>query len=554
MTGKNIVKNNFLFLNLFLFLLIGFVASGQKLARKDLAFEQNAKLGRGINIIGYDAAFWKDFNTGRFKEKYFKMIKDAGFSSIRINLHPFKQMDSKYIISPTWLETLDWVVKKGLEAKLMIILDMHEFNAMADDPIAKKEMFLSVWRQIAFRYKDQPSDVVFELLNEPNQKLTIELWNEYLVDALKIIRKTNPTRTVIIGPGNWNGIESLQTLKLPKGDKNIIVTVHFYHPMSFTHQGAPWSKNTKDVIGIKWTATQEEKELITSRLKVAADWSVANDRPIFLGEFGAYDKGEINSRARYTAFVARTAEKFGFSWAYWQFDSDFIVYNIDREAWVEPIKKSLLPTKSFVPASYQGEAFTDTLHSAGPQVIPGKVECALYDMGGEGIAYHDFEIENRGSGGLNKEPIHKRPHATAYDWEFRIKEGVDLSYAKDFADFNHLNNYYIPKVNQLYIGWTENNEWVNYTVDVKVAGNYRIDALYAFNDSTITFDVDQQLASTCKLPLNTGSYHSWNKSEIGNITFSEPGLHLLTFHYNKGNNFAYFEFTLIEKKNLVLKH
>jgi endoglucanase len=159
---------------------------------------------------------------------------------------------------------------------------------------------------------------------------------------VKIIRKTNPYRTLIIGPGNWNGIESLNTLKLPENDRNIIVTVHFYHPMRFTHQGAPWSSQNKNLSGIKWTATPEEKDEVESKLKVAADWSMKNGRPIFLGEFGAYEKGDMDSRARYTAFVARTAEKFGFCWAYWQFDSDFIVYDIGREAWVEPILKALM--------------------------------------------------------------------------------------------------------------------------------------------------------------------------------------------------------------------
>ncbi len=307
------------------------------------AAEQCKRLGRGVNIIGYDNAFWKDYKNGRFKESYFKMIRQAGFSNIRVNLHAFSHMDkSSDQFDPKWLETLDWVVRKGLEAKLMVILDMHEFNQMADDPVGKKEMFLSVWRQLAPRYKDQPSQVIFEVLNEPNQKLTVEMWNEYLAEAVKIIRETNPTRTLIIGPGNWNGIESLPTLKLPENEQNIIVTVHFYHPMAFTHQGAPWSKDTKDVTGIKWMGTDEEKSYIEKKLKVAADWSIANKRPIFLGEFGSYDKGEMDSRARYTAFVARTAEKFGFSWAYWQFDSDFIVYNIEKEAWVEPILKALV--------------------------------------------------------------------------------------------------------------------------------------------------------------------------------------------------------------------
>lgn len=309
------------------------------------AKEQCAKMARGINIIGYDTAVWKDHTKGRFKEKYFRIIKEAGFSTIRMNLFAFSGMDSTYTLKPEWLETLDWAVKKGLEAKLMVILDMHEYNAMADDPVAKKEMFMAVWRQLAPRYKDQPADVVFELLNEPNQKLSVELWNQYLVDAINLVRETNPDRTLIIGPGNWNGIESLPTLVLPQNDRNIIVTVHFYHPMPFTHQGAYWAKDFKDLSGIKWTGTKEEKKDVETRLKVARDWSKANDRPIFLGEFGAYDKGDMDSRARYTSFVARTAEKFGFSWAYWQFDSDFIVYNIDKENWVMPILNALMDKK-----------------------------------------------------------------------------------------------------------------------------------------------------------------------------------------------------------------
>jgi endoglucanase len=305
------------------------------------AIEQCKKLGRGVNIIGYDRALWKDYTKGRFKEEYFKMIKEAGFSNIRINMHPFSYMDSNYKISDKWLETLDWAVKNGLEANLMIILDLHEFNAMAEDPVAKKEMFLSVWKQLAPRYKDLPEDVVFEILNEPNRKLTPELWNSFLVEAIEIIRKTNPNRTLMIGPGNWNGIESLPTLALPEDDKNIIVTVHFYHPMKFTHQGAPWARQYANYKGITWTGTEEEKNEIDTKLQVAADWAKIHNRPIYLGEFGAYDKADMESRARYTAYVARTCEKLGFSWGYWQFDSDFILYDIDKEEWVTPLLNAL---------------------------------------------------------------------------------------------------------------------------------------------------------------------------------------------------------------------
>jgi hypothetical protein len=194
-----------------------------------------------------------------------------------------------------------------------------------------------------------------------------------------------------------------------------------------------------------------------------------------------------------------------------------------------------------LPPDYAGKPFHDSVYTAGAQTIPGKIECAYYDLGGEGVAYHDTDATNHGSGELNLKPEHQRPHATLYVWSFRADEGVDISYTKDFADFNH-TNFVTPATNQLYIGWTADGEWCNYTVDVKTAGTYRILALYGNAANTIRFSINRNPASECKLPLATGSMHKWNKAEIGTITFAEAGLQLLTFHYNKGNNFAYFEF------------
>ncbi len=198
-------------------------------------------------------------------------------------------------------------------------------------------------------------------------------------------------------------------------------------------------------------------------------------------------------------------------------------------------------TSSTFPADYKGQPFGDAVYKSGPQVIPGRVECAYFDLGGEGVAYHDVDAVNHGSGELNLMPYHQRPHATPYIWGFRKDEGMDISYTKDFADFSH-PNFFTPATNQLYIGWTSDGEWCNYTVNVKKTGTYTITALYSNEPKTISFSVDNQPASECKLPMATGSWHIWNKAEIGTITFTETGLHLLTLHYNAGNNFAYFDF------------
>ena len=65
------------------------------------------------------------------------------------------------------------------------------------------------------------------------------------------------------------------------------------------------------------------------------------------------------------------------------------------------------------PPEYTGKPFTDSYHKSGPPVIPGIVQCALYDLGGEGVAYHDTDTLNNGSGKLNLEPGHQRAHASA---------------------------------------------------------------------------------------------------------------------------------------------
>ena len=56
------------------------------------AADQVAQMKRGVNIVGYDP-IWKDPAKGRFKPRHFKIIKDGGFDTVRINLYGFRQMN-----------------------------------------------------------------------------------------------------------------------------------------------------------------------------------------------------------------------------------------------------------------------------------------------------------------------------------------------------------------------------------------------------------------------------------------------------------------------------
>ena len=304
-------------------------------------FDQVKQMGSGVNIIGYDP-LWRSFESGRFKERHFERIHTGGFQTVRVNLQGFSHMDADNKLNPAWFTTLDWVIKNSLANNLTVILDEHDYTGCGTNPDSCKPKLLAFWKQVAARYQDAPPGVIFEILNEPNGKLTPELWNAWIKDTLAVIREANPTRNVVIGPGSWNNIHYLDSLELPEGDRHIIVTVHYYLPMEFTHQGARWSATTANLSGVTW-GTDAEKHQVEVDFAGVQAWSKAQKRPILLGEFGAYDKGDIDSRVRYTASVARTAESLGWTWAYWQFDSDFIVYDMAKDDWFQPIWKALIP-------------------------------------------------------------------------------------------------------------------------------------------------------------------------------------------------------------------
>jgi endoglucanase len=304
-------------------------------------YDQVAAMRRGVNIIGYDP-LWKNSAKARFHERHFQLIHQAGFQTVRVNLQAFGHMDSRDRLDPAWLKTLNWVVKNALANDLTVILDEHDFGVCAKRADACRTKLLAFWQQVAEIYKDAPPSVLFEILNEPNGELTDERWNALQKDALAVIRKTNPVRNVVIGPGHWNSIQHLDQLDLLEDDRHIIVTVHYYAPMEFTHQGAAWSKQTAHLSGVTW-GSDAEKQRVVDDFAGVQQWSKTHKRPILLGEFGAYDKGAMESRVLYTAHVARTAESLGWAWTYWQFDSDFIVWDMAKDAWVEPIRNALIP-------------------------------------------------------------------------------------------------------------------------------------------------------------------------------------------------------------------
>ena len=190
-----------------------------------------------------------------------------------------------------------------------------------------------------------------------------------------------------------------------------------------------------------------------------------------------------------------------------------------------------------IPKGYNGIPFTDSLHKVAPQVLPGILECELYDVGGEGVTFHDTDGSNSGSGSFN-------PANGSYLNQFRMKESVDISYTKfdnkgiriDDSPFNLVE----PKKNQLYVGWTEKGEWLKYTVNVKRKGTYKVGLMYTANkNGTISLSVnDKDATGPVTVPTtfvakdNVGwrQWHHWNY--IDNLTEVKlkKGVQVITLH------------------------
>lgn len=293
------------------------------------ADELNKVLGAGVNIGNALEAPNEGEWGVTIKQEYFTIIKSMGFSSVRIPIRwsAHTAATAPYTINETFFRRVDAVVTQALDAGLKVIINIHHYNELFDNPDAERAKFIALWQQIAERYKSHPDALLFELLNEPNGNLTPQKWNTLQKDGITEIRKTNPERTVIIGLAEWGGPGSLDALVLPANEKNIILTVHYYEPFVFTHQGAEWVTGSNNWLGTLWSGTVAERNAVQGAFAYIKEWSNRTGIPVNIGEFGSYNKADYASRVRWTGAVVATARLFGFSYHYWEFCAGFGFYN-----------------------------------------------------------------------------------------------------------------------------------------------------------------------------------------------------------------------------------
>ena len=311
-------------------------------------FAVNKLIGRGINFgNALDREVELDDEWSWIvKDEHFQLIKDAGFNSVRIPVRwSTRTMDKPpYTIDPNFLKRVDMAVNSAMSRNLTVIINYQNYFEFYRDANGLKPKFLATWEQLAEHYKDYPNTLLFELLNEPQGELGAGEWNALIKETLAIVRKTNPNRMIVIGPIDFNHIPGLRYLQLPEDDRNIILTVHYYDPYHFTHQGTSWTKDSNDWIGTKW-GSEDDKRRIKKDFDTLASWAKSRNRPVYLGEFGSNEAADMESRVQWTKYIADEAVAHGFSFTYWQFTHNFLIYDRHTKTWVKPLLEVLIPPK-----------------------------------------------------------------------------------------------------------------------------------------------------------------------------------------------------------------
>lgn len=227
----------------------------QSLAKIDARPTAAAGLGRGVNFGNMLEAPFEGAWGLSVEERFFDAVVQSGMDHIRLPVSwtTHAGQSAPFTIDPAFMDRVDWCVDQALSRGLMIIVNVHHYDELNADPVAESPRALAIWEQIATRMQGRPSSVYFEVLNEPHGAFIGDptLWDAYLAQSLAVIRQTNPSRWVLAGPARWNAIGALGTFN-PPADPRLMLTVHYYEPFAFTHQGASWVDNPPPV-GTPWT-------------------------------------------------------------------------------------------------------------------------------------------------------------------------------------------------------------------------------------------------------------------------------------------------------------
>jgi hypothetical protein len=527
--------------------------SGFAVAQWDIKSKIQALIGTANT-----QAFYNAWHANHCTRKDIDSLAAWGFNSVRLpmhyNLFTLPIEEEPVAGQNTWLgkgfTMTDSLINWCKANHMYVILDLHaapggqgKDKAISDynpaklslwESEANKQKTIALWRKLAERYANEPWVGGYDLINEPNWSFTnggnengcSETSNaplrQLLVKITNAIREVDQKHIIIIEGNCWgnnyNGI-------FPAWDNNMVVSFHKY-----------WSYNDQGSIqGILNTRNQY-------------------NIPIWLGESGE------NSNPWFTDAIS-LVEKNGIGWAWWPMKKIGSVvnpltitktdnYQLLLDYWNNggtPPNPTLanytllqiadnakiqhcIYRKDVIDAMFRqiNDTLTIPYHN---HKIPGTIPAADYDLGRHGMAYSDTDIAT-----------YQVSSGTYTPWN------TGWSYRNDGVDIESSTDSY-PGSNGYNVGWTADNEWLQYTATVDSTAAYNVNFRYAYSGAGCKIKLQSNegdITATTTL-AGTGGLQTWANLAINDIILYK-GQQKLKLQFEKGGaNFGLLDFELSKK-------
>jgi hypothetical protein len=478
--------------------------------------------------------FYESWLNNHFTRQDVDSMKAWGFNSVRVAMHykwftlPIEQ--ESVAGQDTWLEDgfiridslLDWCG----DQQMYLILDMHGAPGGQghDRPISdydpdypslwesaeNRRKLTALWRKLADRYADEPWMGGYDLINEPNWDLPGgTLLKQTYVSIIQAIREVDPDHMIII-EGNWFAND--YTGLTPPWDDNMVYSFHKY-----------WNYNTQE--SIQWM------------INIRNTYNV----PIWLGETGE------NSNSWFTDLVA-LAEQNKIGWSWW------------------PVKKNGINNVLMVPESQAYEDLLSYWQYGSPSVTPTQAYYAVLDWA-DNHSIASCTVQRDVIDALIRQP---HSNATLPFRTYQISEPVNLvnydlgkcSYAywdKDTANYRLNTNVFtswnegwsyrndgvdiekcldnFPGSNGFHVGWTNDNEWLQFTVTSDSAAAYQVlvRSAAASNPGAVHLLVNGTDVSPVHALPETGGWQIWQSSTVENVIIP-AGTNKIRLYFDKGGS------------------
>ena len=215
--------------------------------------------------------------------------------------------------------------------------------------------------------------VFFELWNEP--QISASLWRAHATKLITALRASDPERTIIFGDAPFQRYDAL-IAERPLPFTNVVYAVHFYDPMTFTHQGAVWMKGSPvsylrgvpfpsqandprvaklkaelasashaealDVLADQYD-TPWTKERIAAEFARTGDWAKSHGVHIIVNEFGVLrGAAPAEDRLAWLKAVRQAAETNCMGWTHWELLDGFGFVGADGRTLDEGVAEALL--------------------------------------------------------------------------------------------------------------------------------------------------------------------------------------------------------------------